>query len=83
MQDIQRDVTTFIVDNFLFGNVADAPAPGSSFMETGLIDSTGILELVGFVEDRYGIKVGDDELVPENLDSVQNIAAFVSRKRGS
>jgi acyl carrier protein len=83
MQEIQRDVTAFIVDNFLFGNAADAPAPAASFMETGLIDSTGILELVGFVEDKYGIKVGDDELVPENLDSVQNIAAFVSRKRGS
>lgn len=82
MQDIQRDVTAFIVENFLFGNAAEAPAPGSSFMESGLIDSTGILELVSFVEGKYGIKVADDELVPENLDSVQHIAAFVSRKRG-
>ena len=51
-------------------------------MESGLIDSTGILELVSFVEGKYGIKVADDELVPENLDSVRHIAAFVNRKRG-
>ena len=73
-------VTTFIVDNFLFGNAAEAPAPSASFMETGLIDSTGVLELVAFVESTYGIKVGDDELVPENLDSVANLAGFVVRK---
>lgn len=79
---VERAVTTFIVDNFLFGNAADAPAPATSFMETGLIDSTGVLELVAFVESTYGIKVGDDELVPENLDSVANLAAFVARKAG-
>ncbi|MBK9035802.1 MAG: acyl carrier protein [Myxococcales bacterium] len=77
---VARAVTTFIVDNFLFGNAADAPAPGASFMETGLIDSTGVLELVAFVESTYDIKVGDDELVPEHLDSVDNLAAFVVRK---
>ncbi|HVK75743.1 MAG TPA: acyl carrier protein [Kofleriaceae bacterium] len=79
---VERDVTKFIVDNFLFGNVAEAPAPRTSFMETGLIDSTGVLELVAFVEEKYGVKVGDDELVPENLDSVANLAAFVVRKTG-
>ena len=77
---VERAVTTFIVDNFLFGNAADAPARDASFMETGLIDSTGVLELVGFIESTYNIKVGDDELVPENLDSVANLAAFVVRK---
>ena len=77
---VERTVTTFIVDNFLFGNAADAPAPSTSFMETGLIDSTGVLELVGFIESTYNLKVGDDELVPENLDSVANLAAFVVRK---
>lgn len=77
---VARAVTTFIVDNFLFGNAAEAPTPSASFMETGLIDSTGVLELVAFVESTYGIKVGDDELVPEHLDSVANLAAFVVRK---
>ncbi|MBK7073182.1 MAG: acyl carrier protein [Myxococcales bacterium] len=79
---VERAVTTFIVDNFLFGNAADAPARDASFMETGLIDSTGVLELVAFVESTYAIKVGDDELVPENLDSVANLAAFVAKKAG-
>jgi acyl carrier protein len=79
---VQRDVTTFIVDNFLFGNTAEAPAPAASFMETGLIDSTGVLELVSFIEEKYGFKVGDDELVPENLDSVANLAGFVVKKAG-
>ena len=77
---VERAVTTFIVDNFLFGNAADAPARDASFMETGLIDSTGVLELVAFVESTYAIKVGDDELVPENLDSVARISAFVAKK---
>lgn len=79
---VERAITTFIVDNFLFGNAADAPSSSTSFMETGLIDSTGVLELVAFVESTYSIKVGDDELVPENLDSVANLAAFVARKAG-
>jgi len=77
---VERAVTSFIVDNFLFGNAAEAPAVTASFMETGLIDSTGVLELVAFVEEKYAIKVGDDELLPENLDSVKNLAAFVVRK---
>jgi acyl carrier protein len=51
-------------------------------METGLIDSTGVLELVAFIEEKYGFKVADDELVPENLDSVANLAAFVAKKAG-
>lgn len=80
--DVRREVTTFIVDNFLFGNAADAPAPETSFMETGLVDSTGVLELVAHLETRYGVAVADDEMVPQNLDSVANIAAFVVRKRG-
>ena len=79
---VERDVTKFIVDNFLFGNAAEAPAPATSFMETGLIDSTGVLELVAHIEEKYGFKVADDELVPENLDSVSNLAAFVTRKAG-
>jgi len=80
--EVERAVTAFIVENFLFGNTADAPARDASFMETGLIDSTGILELVAHLESTYGLAVGDDQLVPENLDSVANIAAFVVRQKG-
>ena len=82
VEDVQRDVTAFIVDNFLFGNKADAPPPAASFMETGLVDSTGVLELVAHLESKYGFAVADDEMLPQNLDSVANIAAFVVRKQG-
>jgi acyl carrier protein len=79
---VQREVTAFIVDNFLFGNASEAPAPATSFMETGLIDSTGVLELLTFIEEKYGFKALDEELVPENLDTVANVAAFVVKKAG-
>ena len=82
VEDVRAEVTTFIVDNFLFGNRADAPAPETSFMATGLVDSTGVLELVTHLESKYGVSVADDEMIPDNLDSVANIAAFVVRKQG-
>lgn len=82
MSDIERDLTAFIVENFLFGNQDDAPDPEASFMETGLIDSTGILEIVAFLESEWQIAVDDEDLIPENLDSVRNIKQFVERKRG-
>jgi len=82
LDDVRREVTTFIVNNFLFGNKADSPAPETSFIESGLIDSTGVLELVAHLEAKYGVSVADDEMVPSNLDSVANIAAFVVRKQG-
>ncbi|MFO0679416.1 MAG: acyl carrier protein [Polyangiaceae bacterium] len=80
IEDIQKDVVSFIVQNYLFGNADGAPQADASFLESGLIDSTGILELIAHVETRYGIKVADEELVPENLDSVARISAFVAKK---
>jgi acyl carrier protein len=80
--EVRREVTTFIVDNFLFGNAAEAPTPETSFLKTALIDSTGIVELADFLDSKFGVAVADNEFVPENLDSVANIAAFVVRKQG-
>ncbi|HYV96156.1 MAG TPA: acyl carrier protein [Gemmatimonadaceae bacterium] len=80
MQDIKTTVRSFVVDNFIMGNSAAALADGDSFMAGHVIDSTGFLELVGFLEDTFGITVADDEMVPENLDSLDNIAAYVKRK---
>ncbi len=82
VDEARQAITAFIVENFLFGNVAEAPAPETSFIETGILDSTGVLEVVSFIEGKYGISVGDDDLIPQNLDSVANIAAFVVRKKG-
>ena len=62
------------------GRTGRPRASDQSFLENGIIDSTGVLELVAFLEQRFGITVADRELLPENLDSVQNASAFVTRK---
>lgn len=76
----EQELTAFVVDNFLFGCTATL-AGDDSFLDKGIIDSTGILELVAFVEDRYRIKVEDRELLPDNLDSINRLAAFIRRKQ--
>lgn len=79
VETLEAEIRAFIVTNFLFGQDSGF-VPDQSFLESGVIDSTGLLELVSFVEQRYGISVGDRELVPENLDSLHNISRFVARK---
>lgn len=76
---IAQDIKDFVVSNFLFGQ-GGGLSDDQSFLEHGVIDSTGILELVAFLEERFGITIADRELLPENLDSVQNASNFVSRK---
>jgi acyl carrier protein len=79
MSDIRNRIREFIVENFLFGN-EDGVKDDSSFLDEGIIDSTGILELVSFLEEEYSISVEDEELVPENLDSINNVVAYLERK---
>ena len=79
MENVHREIRQFIIDNFLFGqgeNLSD----GESFLDRGIIDSTGVLELVGFLQERYNINIDDDELVPDNLDSVDRVLTFVQKK---
>jgi acyl carrier protein len=76
---MKEKIRAFIVENFLFGNDQKL-ADDSSFLDGGIIDSTGILELVSFIEEEFNIKVADDELVPENLDSINNVVAYLERK---
>lgn len=73
-------VRAFIVENFLFGVDDERLTPEASFLETGIIDSTGILEIVTFVETEYGVGIDDSEMLPENLDSLNNISRFVIKK---
>jgi len=80
-EDVRGRVVAFMIDNYLFGDDSGMPGDDESLMETGVIDSTGILELVDFLEGDIGIKVSDDETVPANLDSVNNIVAFVATKQ--
>ena len=77
---IAQDIREFIISNFLYGQDSASLADDQSFLESGIIDSTGVLELVGFLEQQFGITIGDRELLPENLDSVQNAAGLVARK---
>lgn len=83
MKDIKQTVRAYIADNFMMGADAAKFADGDSFIEQHVIDSTGFLELVMFLEETYGVVVSDEEMVPENLDSLDNIAAYVSRKRAA
>jgi acyl carrier protein len=80
--DVGKEIRDFIVENFLFGNREKLPDDDDSFLQKGLIDSTGILEVVNFIEEKFEIRVEDDELIPENLDSVRRLADFIIRKRG-
>ncbi len=74
-------VKEFIVENFLYGQAENAPDDDTSFLENGIIDSTGVLELVSFVQEKFGIRVSDDELIPNNFDSLSKIEAFIMKKR--
>lgn len=75
-------IRDFIVENFLFGDGATL-TEDTSFLGEGIIDSTGILELVFYLEETFGIKVEDDELIPENMDSIRNIKTYLHRKLNS
>lgn len=83
MQDIKADLRRYIEDNFIMGATGVTLADGDSFLEHHVLDSTGFLELIGHLEETYGIKVLDDEMVPENLDSLASIAEYLARKRSA
>jgi acyl carrier protein len=76
---IQYKIRNFIVENFLFGDDKGLEND-TSFLEEGIIDSVGILELVEFIDNEFHITIADDELLPENLDSIKNISKFIGTK---
>lgn len=80
MADTIAKIRAFIFDNFLFDAEESDLKNDDSFLDQGIIDSTGVLELVEWLEDECGIEVDDEELIPENLDSVNNLAAFIAKK---
>jgi len=77
--EFTTDVRNFVVGNFLLGR-ADGFGDNDSFLEQGIIDSTGILELVAYLEETYQIEITEEELNPDNLDSVSRVAGYLSRK---
>lgn len=81
--DIKPILRKFITESFLPSAGVDSFDDKDSFMEKGIIDSTGVLELLEFIEERFEIKVEDEEVVPENLDSLIKLASFIDRKLGN
>lgn len=81
MEDIKKTVREFLVGDFLVGPNVKLE-DNTSFMQKHILDSTGFIELISFVEERFGFSVGDEEMLPENFDSLDNIEAFVRRKKG-
>ncbi|HHJ13951.1 MAG TPA: acyl carrier protein [Gammaproteobacteria bacterium] len=80
---IEQEIRSYILENYLFTDDESALDNRDSFLEKGILDSTGILEVIYFIEDEYGIKVADEEMVPENLDSVERLVAYVGRKQAA
>ena len=79
MSETRDKIRAFVMENFLFGN-DQGLNDDISFLDEGIIDSTGILELVSFLEEEFDISVEDEEVLPENLDSIKNVVAYLERK---
>ena len=80
--DVRSVLKKFVTKNFLASAAVDSFDDADSFLEKGIIDSTGILELVSFVEEEFKIEVKDEDLVPDNFDSVSRLSGYVTRKIG-
>jgi acyl carrier protein len=81
-EELKSQIRSFVLANFYVADPAQV-ADGRSLLEQGIIDSTGVLEIISFVEATFGIAVEDEEMVPQNLDSIDGIARFVLRKQAA
>ena len=77
---VKQQIREFIAENFLFNPNGFNLSDDASFLDEGVVDSTGTVELVMFVEETFGFVVGDHEIEPENFDSVNKLAAYIARK---
>jgi acyl carrier protein len=83
MTEIENKIRKFLAETFILSEQADQLSASDSFLEKGIIDSTGILELVFFVEDQFGIQIDTSEVLPENFDSINNLSAYIRTKQGA
>lgn len=83
MQDIKAAVRQYILDNFLMGDAGVQLQDGQSFLDHHIIDSTGFIELVTYLEETWKIRIQDEEMIPENLDSLDNIERFIRAKQAA
>ena len=79
--EVKSELRRFIIENFYYGQDDQSLGDDVSFLENGIIDSTGVLELVSFIQEAYHIRVDDAELLPENLDSLNRLDSFIARKK--
>ncbi|MFA5925051.1 MAG: acyl carrier protein [Methylococcaceae bacterium] len=79
--NIKKTIRQYILENLLFTEDESALQDGDSFLAGGILDSTGVLEIILFIEETFGIKVNDDEMLPANLDSVDKLVAFIKHKQ--
>ena len=79
----EEKIRAFILENYLFTDDQSELKNDDSFLDQGILDSTGILEIIFFIEDEFGIKIQDEEMIPDNLDSVDKIVAFIQRKQAA
>jgi acyl carrier protein len=77
---LNDELRRFVIDNFMFGKPYEGFADDDSFIARGIIDSTAVMELVAFLEERYQIKLQDQDLIPDNLDSIDGLACFVASR---
>jgi acyl carrier protein len=82
MDEVKQKIRNFVISNFLFGQ-GDSLKNDASFLDNGIVDSTGVLELVAFVESEFGFKVPDVDLLPQNFDSVNALSDYVSRAKAA
>lgn len=80
MNDIKTLIRNYIIKTFLFGDGSKLQ-DGTSFLENSILDSTGMLELINYIELEFGISIDPTELVPDNLDSIENVTAFIEHKK--
>jgi len=78
----KEQLRAFVVKNFLFGD-GSSLQDDTSFLNSGIVDSTGILELITFLEETFGLKIQPEEMTPENLDSIDRVAGFLAAKQGN
>ena len=80
---LEEQIRGYVLENYLFTDDQSALNSDDSFLEKGILDSTGILEVIYFIEDEFDVKVEDEEMIPENLDSVNRIVAYIGKKQGA
>lgn len=78
---MESEIRQYILENFMYSDDSTELTGDLSLIDSGIMDSTGVLELVGFIEENFEIQVDDTELVPENFDSVDSITAYIQRKQ--